>query len=125
LFTAIGVRIILRKNAPDEAPSVLKTAIVVGHIALVSCMLIAGFIVLNLVLISIDQKAMGITGIILLFLNAVWIFGIWYVEGTGRLEDALRDHVLSYPETEGDASEHDGKSISNPVVRIHSIQNEG
>lgn len=117
LFAAIGVRIILRKNAPDEVPSLLKTGIVVVHIALVGCLLIAGFIVLNLVLININQKVIGVIGIILLFLNAVWIVCIWYIESTGGLEDIMRDQALNHQE---DANEHE-KSISSPVVHIRTI----
>jgi uncharacterized protein YacL len=59
----------------------------VFHIGLVSGLLIAGFVVLNLVLMEIGQNAVGIIGIVLLCLIAAWIGIVWYAESAEMLED--------------------------------------
>src|SRR6202035_1004459 len=73
LFLAISIQILLRRDEPSQAPSQRKMKLFVFHIALVSGLLVAGFIVLDLVLMEIGQKAVGVTGIVLLCLIAAWI----------------------------------------------------
>jgi len=50
------------------------------HFALISCLVILGFIILDCVLITIGQWGAGIAGIVLLGGCAVWIKVYWVVE---------------------------------------------
>jgi hypothetical protein len=87
LFTAIGVPIVLKREQEDGPPSYTKAKIVVAHLALVSGLLFAGFVVLNVVLIEIGQKRVGIAGITLLCAVATAIFVLWFLDVTDKLED--------------------------------------
>jgi L-asparagine transporter-like permease len=87
LFLAISIQILLRRDEPSQAPPQRKMKLFVFHISLVSGLLVAGFIVLDLVLMEIGQKAVGVTGIVLLCLIAAWIGVVWYAESTEMLED--------------------------------------
>jgi hypothetical protein len=87
LFLAIAIQILLRRDVPSRPPSQRKAKLFVVHIALVSGLLVAGFIVLDLVLMQIGQSAVGIIGIVFLCLIAGWIGIVWYAESTEMLED--------------------------------------
>ena len=80
LFIAIGIQYILRYETPSQPPRPHQARICIVHTLLIIGLLIGGFICLNLVLISIGQKAIGITGIILLGLIPIWYFGITWIE---------------------------------------------
>lgn len=80
LFLAIGIQYILRHNDPSTSPSPRRARICVIHTTAIIGLLIGGFILLDLVLISIGQKAIGIVGITLLGIIPVWYFGISMIE---------------------------------------------
>jgi uncharacterized membrane protein YfcA len=91
LFLAIAIQILLRRDVSTQPPSQRKAKLFVFHIGLVSGLLIAGFVVLNLVLMKIGQNAVGVTGIVLLCLIAAWIGVVWYAESSEMLEDKTAD----------------------------------
>jgi hypothetical protein len=64
LFLAIAIQILLRRDVSTQPPSQRDAKLFVFHIGLVSGLLIAGFVVLNLVLMEIGQNAVGVTGIV-------------------------------------------------------------
>lgn len=103
LFTAIGVAIVLKREEQDGPPSITKAKIVVAHLAIVSAFLFAGFVVLNVVLIKINQKKAGIAGITLLCAVALSIFILWFLDVTDKLEDevegplTVRRHIKISP----------------------------
>ena len=47
----------------------------------------AGFTVLDFVLMYMGQRSIYFVGVLLLRIVAAWIICIWYAENTGRLED--------------------------------------
>jgi hypothetical protein len=80
LFLAIGVQYILRYVDVSKPPLPHQAKICIAHTLVIIGLLIGAFILLNLVLISIGQKVIGIAGIILLGIIPVWYFGISWIE---------------------------------------------
>jgi hypothetical protein len=62
----------------------------VAHTVAVIILLMAGFVLLNAVLIIIGHKVVGISGIALLGIIPLWYSGMTYLEFTGQLEDPLK-----------------------------------
>ena len=87
----LGIWIVLRRDVPDQTPSLRKTRMVVAHIIVVSSLLVAGFIVLFVVLLEIGQQVIGAVGITTLGILAAWMCVLWYLEVNGKLEDELRE----------------------------------
>ena len=98
LFLAIGIQYILRHDDPSQTPSRRRAKICVLHTTVIIGLLIGGFILLDLVLISIGQKAIGIVGITLLGIIPVWYFGISVIEAeSGSLgADGMPQETVSH-----------------------------
>ena len=64
-----------------------------AHTAIIVFLLIAGFTLLDIVLISIHKKAVGIVGIAMLYLIPAWYFCVSYAETTGLLNDVHGDSM--------------------------------
>lgn len=91
LFLAIAIQILLHRDVSTLPPSQRKARLFVFHVGLVSGLHIAGFVVLNVVLMEIGQNAVGVIGIVLLCLIAAWIGIVWYAESTEMFEDRHSD----------------------------------
>ena len=74
ILCAIAVQYLLRRHMPSEALLPSVSIICQGHIVLMILLISAGFVVLNLVLINIGRKAVGVTGI-----ATVGVVPIWFV----------------------------------------------
>jgi hypothetical protein len=98
LFASIGIRYLLRGVFDDDQPHIGIEIACMFHIALIILLLLAGFALLNVVLINIGQKAVGIVGNALLCLVPVWFFVVTYVEWIKKrktnVENARRISIL-------------------------------
>lgn len=88
LFTSIGIQYILRQEKPKAFPSYRKSKLCIIHTWFVIALLIAGFVLLNIVLMNVGQRALGIVGITLLGVIPVWYYCITLMENAGHLEDS-------------------------------------
>ena len=85
LFVAIGVQYLLRRDDPTTALTPRMRKICKAHTAIIVSLIMAGFTILDIVLINIGKKAVGIVGIVLLYLIPAWYFCVSYAEKTGMM----------------------------------------
>lgn len=94
LLLTVALQIILRRESPDAILISQKRCLVSVHFGLIGSLVIAGFIVLNCILIVIGQWGIGSGGIVLLGLCAVWIIAYWVAERKGGYFPTARDIEL-------------------------------
>ena len=80
LFLTVSLQMVLRKYPPDSVLHGVKRILVPFHIALISTLVMGGFILLDSVLIVIGQREAGIAGIVLLTLCAISIIAYWVID---------------------------------------------
>ena len=85
LFLAIGIQHLLRHDVPEQPPSARKRFICKMHTYLICVLVMAGFIVLNIILMNIGRKAHGIAGIVLVGIIPIWYVLVSSAEETGNL----------------------------------------
>lgn len=86
LFATIGISYLLRNDERDKPLPLPKELLCQMHIWLIISLVLAGFLVVNVVMINFGQKAIGITGIIsLVVLVPVWFVVLMYLEKSGKL----------------------------------------
>jgi len=94
LFVAIGIQYTLRYETLSQAPRPHQARICILHMLLIIGLLIGGFICLNLVFISIGQKANGVMGIMLLEIILIWYFGITWIEFQSKTIPSTRHQSM-------------------------------
>jgi hypothetical protein len=87
LFAAVAIAYLLRHDDRNRPLSKLKRGLCQIHIWLVILLCVAGFIVLNVVIMNFGQRAVGIAGIASLSgLVPVWFISVHMMERTGKLD---------------------------------------
>jgi hypothetical protein len=81
IFVAMGIPYILRKDRHEESPPRYKVSLYELHVWTRIGLLIAGFVVLNVLLINIGQAQVTIAGIPLLEMISLWYVSLVYFEG--------------------------------------------
>lgn len=85
IFLSIGVQYLLRRYIDSESLLPVMSAICQVHTVLILASLTAGFVVLNIVLITVKRKVAGIIGIVMLGVVPLWFLAVRYAESTGVL----------------------------------------
>jgi hypothetical protein len=87
LFAAIGIAYMLRFDERHRPLSPTKRMLCQMHVWLVIFLLVAGFVVINVVMMNFGQKSVGIVGIASLAgVIPIWFVGLGYLEKTGLLD---------------------------------------
>lgn len=90
MFVAMGIPYILRKETLRKAQlPFYKSLLCQIHVWLVVGLLMAGFMVLNILLINIEEKQIGYVGITLLGLIPLWYLSLSFLEINGVLDHGL------------------------------------
>jgi hypothetical protein len=90
IFIALSIQYLLRYYKPKtEAPSPVLSIICQAHTVIMSGLIMGGFIILDIVLISIGRKAAGIVGIALVCLIPVWYVVVRHCERTGKVGEPI------------------------------------
>jgi hypothetical protein len=93
LFATIGIAYLLRNDERDKPLPVAKERYCQMHVWLVILLVLAGFIVVNVVMMNFGERAIGIAGIVSLGVAVpTWFLVLMYLENTGKL-----DHKTSTP----------------------------
>jgi hypothetical protein len=90
MFVAMGIPYILRKEPRDEWPPRRKALLCQIHVWAVIGLLMAGFAVLNVLIIQFGQMSVCIAGNCLLALIPFWFIGLRYGEKTEWLGLEIR-----------------------------------
>jgi hypothetical protein len=93
LFVAIGIQYLLRRNDPTMPLTPRMRKICKTQTILIVALIITGFTMLDIVLINIGKKTVGIAGIILLYLIPLWYVIVSYGEKTGILHHVPRGNI--------------------------------
>lgn len=86
LFAAVAIAYLLRHDERNLPLSNMKRMLCQMHIWLVILLCVAGFIVLNVVIMNFGQRAVGIAGIASLSAFPVWFASVHLMERTGKLD---------------------------------------
>jgi len=90
IFVALSIQYLLRYYKPKtEAPSPVLSIVCQVHTFIMSGLIMGGFIILDIVLISIRRKAAGIVGLALVCLIPVWYVLVRHYERSGKLGEPI------------------------------------
>jgi hypothetical protein len=90
IFVALSLQYLLRYYMPKkEAPSRVLSIVCQVHTFVMSGLIMGGFVILDIVLISIGRKAAGIVGIALICLIPVWYILVEHFDRTGQLGEPV------------------------------------
>lgn len=117
LFAAIGIAYLLRHDERDRPLSPTKRLLCQMHVWLVILLLVAGFVVINVVMMNFGQKSVGIAGIASLAgIVPCWFLGLQYLEKTGLLDHENSTTTAENPNVP--AFSRDGRIIWCFQVRL-------
>jgi len=91
LFVGISIQYLLRRHRADEMLLFNMWLASQIHTALVIIFLIAGFVLLDIILLNIGDKGAGILGLTLLPIIPIWYSVVTYAEKTGKLRRVPAD----------------------------------
>jgi hypothetical protein len=87
LFATIGIAYLLRNDEREKPLPKAKDRYCQLHVWLVILLVLAGFIVINIVMINFGQRGVGIAGIVSLTVAVpTWFLVLMYLENTGKFD---------------------------------------
>jgi archaellum biogenesis protein FlaJ (TadC family) len=95
VFVSMGIPYILRKDPRHHPLPHSKSILCQIHVWTVVGSLVAGFIMMNVVLINFDQERVGYAGIGLLSFIPFWYIGLTFMERRGALDHNSPEDVSS------------------------------
>jgi len=121
LFAAIAIAYLLRHDERNKPLSPTKRLLCQLHIWLVILLLLAGFVVLNVVVMNFGQRSVGLAGIVSLsVIVPVWFMSVHFMERTGKL-----DHDTFMVESAADSGKHPPARTGNSrIVMVQSTPND-
>lgn len=102
LFVGISIQYLLRRHRADELLLFNMWLLSQIHTILVVLFLMAGFIILDVILINLGDKGAGILGLALLPLIPIYYAALSYAEKTGRLPRVASDDAGVVQVRQGD-----------------------
>ena len=116
LFAAVGIAYLLRHDERHLPLSKMKRTLCQIHVWLVILLCIAGFIVLNIVVMNFGQRAVGIAGTVSLSaFIPFWFISVHMMERTGKL-----DHETFMIENNLPASNAPAPTSNSRIVMVQS-----